>query len=164
MDSYDLNDPTYPLNSAFPFGDFLCDEPSESSTQFTAPNNFSPSIGGQYQLKGASLFDTEYIDPAILQDPNTTAMVNNDCIFPTMQYIRNESSPYHQEWQSPAPDFDEQPQIFQAQQGVSSTGVVSPYALDMSAQADASFDWPGDEQGVRGPTGNLAFSQREHFG
>jgi hypothetical protein len=164
MDSYDLNDPTYPLDSVFPFSDFLCDEPSESSSQFTAPTTFSPSIGGQYQLNGASLFDTEYIDPAMLQDTNTTVVGNNDYIFPTMQYIRNESSPYQQECQSPAPDFDEQPQNFQAQQGVSSTGVVFPNALDMSAEADASFDWPRDEQGVHGPTGNLGFGQGEHFG
>ncbi|CZR55627.1 uncharacterized protein PAC_05515 [Phialocephala subalpina] len=166
MDPYDLNVPTYLLDSVFPFGDFLCeDEPSESSSASTAPTTFSPSIGGQYQLNGASLFDTEYIDPALLKGPDTAAMGNliNDFTFPAMQYTQNESSPYHPERQSPATDFEQQQQMFLAQQGVSSSEVVFPNALDTSAQGDASFDWPGAQQEVHGPTGKLAFSQREHF-
>jgi hypothetical protein len=152
MDSYNLNVPTY-LDSEFPFGDFLCDEPSESSSASTAHTTFSSSISGQYQLNGASLFDTEYIDPALLQGPDTTAMGNfiNGDTFPAMQYTQNESSPFHPEWQSPATSSEQQ-QIFQAQQGVSSAGVVFPNALDTSAQGD------------HGPTSNLSFSQREHFG
>ena len=165
MDPYDPNDPTFPLDSEFPFSDFLCDEPSESSSASAAPTTFSPSIGGQYHLNGASLFDTEYIDPAMLKGPDTTSMSNflNDYTFPAMQDSRIELSPYHPEWQSPAPDFEQQ-QIFQAQQGVSSPGVVFPNALDTSAQCDASSDSPGAQQGVHGPIGNLPFSQREHFG
>jgi hypothetical protein len=165
MDPYDPNDPTFPLDSEFPFSDFLCDELFESSSASAVPTTFSPSIGGRYHLNGASLFDTEYIDPAMLS-PDTTSMSNslNDYTFPAMQDTQNESSPYHPEWQSPATDFEEQQQIFQAQRGVSSPGVVFPNALDTSAQGDASSDSSGAQQGVHGPIGNLAFSQREHFG
>jgi hypothetical protein len=166
MDPYDLNDPTFLLDSEFPFSDFLYDEPSESSSAPTAPTMFSSSIDGQYHLNGPSLFDTEYIDPAMRMGPDTTSMGNslNDYAFPAMQDSQIELSPYRPEWQSPAPDFEQQ-QIFQAQQGVSSPGVVFPNALDTSAQSDASSDSPGGQQGVHGPTSNLAsFSQREHFG
>jgi hypothetical protein len=166
MDSYDLNDPTFLLDSEFPFSDFLYDEPSESSSAPTAPTMFSSSIDGQYRLNGPSLFDTEYIDPAMLMGPDTTSMGNslNDCTFPAMQDSQIELSPYHPEWQSPATDFEQQQQIFQGQQGVRSPGVVFPNALDTSAQSDASFDSPGVQQGVHGPIGNLAFSQKEPFG
>jgi hypothetical protein len=165
MDPYDLNIPTYSLDSAFPFSDFLCDEPSEPASASTAPTTFSFSTDGQYQLNDPSLFDTEYIDPAMLKGLDTTSMGNltNDNTFPAMQYTQNEPSPYHPEWKSSAPDFEQQQQIFQAEQGVILPGVV-PNALDTSAQGDASFDWPRTQQGVHGPTGNLAFSQSEHFG
>jgi hypothetical protein len=166
MDPYDLSIPTFLLDSEFPFSDFPCDEPSESSSASAAPTTFSPSIGGQYHLNGASLFDTEYINPAMLRGPDTTSMSNslNDYTFPAMQDSQMELSPYHPEWQSPATDFEEQQQIFQAEQGVSSPGVGFPNALDTSAECDASSDSPGAQQGVHGPIGNLAFSQREHFG
>jgi hypothetical protein len=166
MDPYDLNNPTYSLDSAFTFSDFLCDEPSEPASATTAPTNFSFSTDGQYQLNDASLFDTEYIDPAMLKGLDTTAMGNltNDNTFPTMQYTQNEPSPYPPHWKSSAADFEQQQQIFQAEQGVTSLGVVVPNALDTSAQGDASFDWSRTQQGVHGPTGDLAFSQSEHFG
>jgi hypothetical protein len=162
MDPCELNVPTDLLDSVFPFDDFLCDEPCESSSASTAPTTFSPSIGGQYQLNGASLFDTEYVDPAMLKGPDTTAMGNsiNDYTFPAMQYTQNESSPYNSEWQSPAADFEQQQKLFQAQQDFSSAGVGFANAPDTSAQGDASFDWPEAQQGFHGATGNLASSQR----
>jgi len=165
MDPYDLNVPPSLLDSVCPVGDFLYDEPSESPSASTAPTTFRPSIGGQYHLNGASLFDSEYIDPAMLEGSDNSAMGNlvNDYAFPAMQDTHDELSPYHPEWQSPATDFEQQ-QNFQAQQGVSSPGVGFPNALDTSTQGDASFDWPGTQQGVHGSTGSLAFSQGEHFG
>jgi hypothetical protein len=123
-------------------------------------------------LNGTSLFDTEYIDPALLEAPNSTAMSDfiNDYSFPAMQFTQNELSPYHPEWQSPATDFEQQQQIFQMQQGVPEG--VWENALDTSAHDNTSFDWPGARQGglatlhhiTNQPTGSLAFSQREHLG
>jgi len=167
MDPYDLDVPPNLLDSVCQVGDFLRDEPSESSSAFTAPTTFRPSIGGHYQLNGASLFDTEYIDPALLMAPDTTAMGNfiNDYSFPAMQDTQKEPSPYHPEWQSPTTDFEQQQQqIFQAEQGVGSPEVGFPNALDTSTQGEASFDWPATQQAVHGPTSSLAFSQREPFG
>jgi len=115
-------------------------------------------------LNGTLLFDTEYIDLAMLEGSDNSAMGNliNDYTFPAMQDTQDELSPYHPEWQSQATDFEQQQQQnFQAQQGV---GFGFPNAPDTSTQGDASFDWPGAQQGVHGPTGSLAFSQGEHFG
>jgi hypothetical protein len=162
MDSYDLNDSNFDLE--FPFGEFLCDEPSESSSAPTAHTIFSTSIGGQYSLNGASLFDSEYIDPAMLMGPDTTSMDNslNGYTFPASQDTQNEPSPFQPKWQSPATDFEELQNNFQD----IGSGAVSPNALDTSAQGDASFDSLTRleaHQAVHGPMGNLAFSQKEHF-
>jgi hypothetical protein len=169
MDPYDLNVPTYLHDSVFPFADFPCDGATEDrpSSKSPAPTTLSPSIDGRYHLNGASLFDTECIDPALLETPNPTAMSDfiNDYSFPAMQFTQNELSPYYPEWQSPATDFEQQQQNFQTQQG------VFPNALDASGH-DTSFDWPGAQQGglatldhiANQPTGSLAFSQREHLG
>lgn len=85
----------------------------------------------------------------------------------TMQYTQNEPSPYYPEWQFPATDLEQQPGMFPAQQGVSSSGYDSPNALnasDTSATGDESFDWSEAEQEVHGPINDLALSQEEHFG
>lgn len=177
MDSHELSAPPYIDNSVFPFADFQFDEASmdRPSSESAAPNTFSSNIDGRYQLNNASLFDTEYIDPALLEAPNPVAMNNflNDYCSPAMQYTENDPSPFHPEWHSPATDFEEQQQNFQSQQGVHEG--IFPNALDTLPPGGTSFDWPGASQGgqgspatpdhlANGPTGSLAFSRREYLG
>ncbi len=177
MDSHDLNAPPDIDYSVFPFADFQCYEASvdRPSSESAAPITFSSNTDGRYQMNNASLFDTEYIDPALLEAQNPVATDNslNDNCSPAMQYTQNDLSPFHPEWHNPATDFDEQQQNLQSQQGV--TDGAFPNALDMSPHDRTSFDWPEAWQGgqgsiaildhiANGPTGSLAFSQREHFG
>ncbi|KAF4615585.1 hypothetical protein G7Y89_g15289 [Cudoniella acicularis] len=174
MDTHNLNDPTYLHDSVLPFADFQPDEASEDklSRNPPAPTTFSSSIDGRYQLNGASLSDTEYIDPALLERSNPSAMVDfiKDYSFPAMQYTQSELSPYHPDWQSPTTDFEQQQQNFQTPHGVPEGAF--PNAPDTPAQYDIGFDWLGTREGIQDslildhianqPTGSLAFSQREH--
>lgn len=181
MDSHDLNVPLNIDDSALLFPDFQCDEATVDTSfgESMAPFTFSSNIDGRYQLNNsASLFDTEYIDPALLQAQNPVATNNflNNCCSPAIQYTQNDLSPFHPAWHTLAADFEEQQQNFQSQQGVPDGAF--PNALDTSSYDGSSFDWPEGWQGGQGslatlghianePTVSLAFSQKEetvHFG
>ena len=163
MDPCDLND------LVFPFADFQGDETSDRPSS----ESLSPGIDGRYKSNGTSLFDTQYIDPALLEAPNPIAMGDFmiDHSPPAMQYTQNELSPYHPEWQSPSMGFEQQQNLFQSQQQDLPEGAF-PNALDTSALGDTNFDWFGARQGspenldhiANQPTGSLASSQRETCG
>ena len=180
MDFHDLNAPPCDEQSVFPFADLQYDEASvgRPSSEFAVPIDFSSNVNGRYKLNNASFFDTEYIDPALLEAQNPAVINNvpNDYYSPTMQYTQNGLSAFHPEWHTLATDFEEQQQNFQSQLGVHDGAF--PNALDMSLDDGTSFDWPGAWQGERGeqdsvasldhiankPTGSLDFSQGDYLG
>jgi hypothetical protein len=163
MDPYDLD----PHDFVLPFTDFQGDEASEDRpfSEFLKPN-----LDGRYQLNDAVLFDTEYINPAMLEARDPAAMndFTIDHSLPAMQYTQNELSPYHVEWQSPTMEFEEQNKKFQTQRQGVLEGAF-PNALDTSAHRDMDVDWLRTLQGgletsdhiANQITGSLAFSQRE---
>lgn len=111
MDSHDLNVPLDIDHSALLFADFQCDEASVDTSfgESTAPFTFSSNIDGRYQLNNASLFYTEYIDPALLEAQNPIATNNflNHYCSPAIQSTQNDLSPFHPAWHTPATDFEE---------------------------------------------------------
>jgi hypothetical protein len=125
------------------FIDYSCRRVHDATT-------FLPGMGGgKYQLKGASLFDTEYIDPAMLKGPDTTAMGNfiNNSTFRAMKYTQNEPSPHHPEWAV-------------SSYGREAAANFHPGAFFKTPRTrlDASFDWPGAQQGA------WLSARRERFG
>lgn len=180
MDSHNLKVPLDIDDSALLLADFQCDEATVGTSfdESIAPFTFSSNIDGRYQLNTASLFDTEYIDAALLEAQNpvsTNNFLNNYCS-PAIQDTQNDLSPFHPAWHTPAANFEEQQQNFQSQQGVPDGAF--PNALNTSSHDGSSFDWPEAWQGGQGslttldhignePTTSLAFSQKkemEHFG
>jgi len=158
MDFHDLNAPPYVEQSVFPFADLQCDEASVDwpSSEFAAPIDFSSNVDGRYKMNNASFFDTEYIDPALLEAQNPAAMNDalNDYDSPTMQNTQNGLSAFHPEWHNLATDFEEQQHNFQSRQGVHDGAF--PNALDTSPHDGTSFDWPGAWQGEQGGLDSLA--------
>jgi len=173
MDSSNLQE-TYLLDSELSLADFPRSEASEERPSSRNPmsSTFYPSIGGQYRFNGPSLFDIEYINPAMLEAPSPNIMggFSNNYPFLSMQNTQNELSPYHPDWQSPVTEFEQQQQIFQSQQGVLEGAF--PNAQDTSTHEDMSLDWSGAWQGgletlnhiANRPTDSSAFSHQEHFG
>ena len=119
MDPYDLNFSTNLHNSVS--ADFQSDETSVNrpSCKSPAPITFSSSIDGQYQLNRTPQFNIEYIDPAMLESRNPTAMSSyvHDYPLPAIQNPQNEFSAFHLE-RSTAVDFEQQQQILQSQQEI----------------------------------------------